>query len=53
MDNGIPIESWFEKQDDTGLLDLIPFLEQLKTVDDVRPLVREKFGTARLVEQSE
>ena len=43
LENGIPIESWFEDSKDTELLKLIPFLESLLKVKDVRPLVREKF----------
>jgi len=43
LDNGIPIESWFDDETDTELLKLIPFLEKLLEVEDVRPLVRCKF----------
>jgi CTD small phosphatase-like protein 2 len=43
IDNGIPIESWFEDPEDTELLHLIPFLEGLADVPDVRPIIREKF----------
>ncbi|CAG8531604.1 7226_t:CDS:2 [Ambispora leptoticha] len=33
--NAVPISSWFNDPHDTELLDLIPFLEKLTTVDDV------------------
>ncbi|KAI9092113.1 HAD-like domain-containing protein, partial [Phlyctochytrium arcticum] len=33
--NAIPISSWFNDPNDTELLDLIPFLEDLKMVDNV------------------
>jgi len=50
VDNGIPIESWFDDPDDTELLDLIPFLRHIHNVEDVRPFVREKFRTYELVD---
>nr|CAD2179247.1 unnamed protein product [Meloidogyne enterolobii] len=44
IDNGIPIESWFDKRNDTELLKLIPFLESLsREGQDVRPRIRERF----------
>jgi len=43
INNGIPIESWFDDNNDTELLKLIPFLEDLLNVDDVRPIIRSKF----------
>jgi len=44
LDNGIPIETWFANNDqDSELLKLVPFLESLVNVEDVRPLVREQF----------
>lgn len=52
IDNGIPIESWFEDDTDTELLKLLGFLRQLFSSDisqDVRPLVRQHFGTHQLV----
>lgn len=44
IDNGIPIESWFDDRSDTELLSLLPFLESLVAVDDVRPLIAKKFN---------
>ncbi|PJF17741.1 hypothetical protein PSACC_02441 [Paramicrosporidium saccamoebae] len=35
-DNGIPIESWTHDRSDTCLLDMLPFLDALRFVDDVR-----------------
>ncbi|MQM10555.1 hypothetical protein Taro_043449 [Colocasia esculenta] len=44
VDNGIPIESWFDDRSDRELLSLLPFLESLVGVDDVRPLIAKKFN---------
>jgi carboxy-terminal domain RNA polymerase II polypeptide A small phosphatase len=35
-ENALPILSWFDDENDTELLDLIPFLEDIEKVDDVR-----------------
>ena len=37
--NAIPIASWFDDKNDTELLDLIPFLQDLNLVDDVRAVL--------------
>jgi len=52
VDNGIPIESWFDDPNDTELLKLEQFLRTLKGVQDVRPLVRAKFQTHRLIDEA-
>lgn len=44
VDNGIPIESWFDDRSDQELLLLLPFLESLVGVEDVRPLIAHKFN---------
>ncbi|BBH10410.1 SCP1-like small phosphatase 5 [Prunus dulcis] len=44
VDNGIPIESWFDDRSDKELLLLLPFLESLVGVEDVRPLIANKFN---------
>lgn len=50
LNNGIPIESWFEDVNDKELLKLIPFLESLVDQQgDVRPLVRETFRLHELL----
>jgi RNA polymerase II subunit A small phosphatase-like protein len=33
--NAIPITSWFDDPKDSELLDLLPFLDELKKVDNV------------------
>ena len=50
LENGVPIESWYDDDNDIELLRLIPFLEQLAHVDDVRPHLGNKFGLKDLVE---
>ncbi|KAM3344532.1 CTD small phosphatase-like protein 2 isoform X1 [Capsicum galapagoense] len=44
VDNGIPIESWFDDRYDKELLSLLPFLESLVGVEDVRPIIASKFN---------
>jgi CTD small phosphatase-like protein 2 len=43
LENGIPIESWFDDATDTELLKLLPFLDILLSSTDVRHHVKEKF----------
>jgi len=55
IDNGIPIESWFDDQSDVELLDLADFLESTANapdIDDVRPLLREKYKLYELISRS-
>ena len=47
VNNGIPIESWFDDPSDSALMSLLPFLEKLVDVDDVRPVIAEKFGNKK------
>ncbi|XP_050206585.1 uncharacterized protein LOC126656142 [Mercurialis annua] len=44
VDNGIPIESWFDDRSDQELLLLLPFLESLVDVQDVRPIIAQKYN---------
>jgi len=43
IDNGIPIESWFDNENDQELLLLLPFLHSLMDAEDVRPFIRKRF----------
>ena len=43
VDNGVPIESWFDDEQDRQLLKLMPLLVRLATANDVRPVLRNKF----------
>lgn len=52
VDNGVPIESWFDDRSDTELLKLTRFLETIQRATDVRPIVREKFRLYKLVAES-
>lgn len=52
VDNGIPIESWFDDRADTELLKLMRFLDTLTGAPDVRPVVRDKFKLHRLIEEA-
>ena len=49
VDNGIPIESWFDDPNDLELMKLDRFLNTLHGVKDVRASVRSKFQTYKLV----
>ncbi|KAL1076601.1 hypothetical protein V6Z11_D10G041500 [Gossypium hirsutum] len=44
VNNGIPIKSWFDDPSDCALISLLPFLETLVDIDDVRPVIAKKFG---------
>ncbi|RHY17113.1 hypothetical protein DYB32_010571 [Aphanomyces invadans] len=48
--NGVPIESWFSDESDSELLKLLPFLESLLHVDDVRPVLAKQFQIQRLID---
>ncbi len=52
INNGIPIESWYDDDSDNELLKLIGFLKRLIAVDDMRPIVREHFKTYQLVSRA-
>ncbi|KAI8048867.1 NLI interacting factor-like phosphatase-domain-containing protein [Syncephalis plumigaleata] len=39
-ENGLPISGWYDDQRDEALLDLLPVLDALRFVDDVRSILR-------------
>ncbi len=49
LSNGIPIESWYDDKGDRELMTLLPFLESLVDVEDVRPLIASTFKLDQLV----
>eukprot|EP00521_Asterionellopsis_glacialis_P009180 CAMPEP_0195286060 /NCGR_PEP_ID=MMETSP0707-20130614/3663_1 /TAXON_ID=33640 /ORGANISM="Asterionellopsis glacialis, Strain CCMP134" /LENGTH=429 /DNA_ID=CAMNT_0040345653 /DNA_START=143 /DNA_END=1432 /DNA_ORIENTATION=+ len=51
VDNGIPIESWFDDLQDNELMKLDAFLKTLHGEPDVRKCVRERFQTYKLINQ--
>lgn len=52
IENGIPIESWFDDPSDKELPGLIPFLDQLAAAKDVRPLVKAHFKLGEKVKRA-
>lgn len=50
LENGVPIESWYDDDNDIELLRLLPFLEKLAHADDVRPIISKTFGLRDLVD---
>ena len=53
IENGIPIESWFDDDADTELLKLVGFLRKVFVGDDVRPIIKQHFKTHQLIEKAE
>ena len=52
LDNGIPIESWYDDDRDDELRRLLPLLESLAVSEDVRPLLASAFQLRKLVERA-
>ena len=52
LDNGIPIASFYDDEQDIELLKLLSFLQKLVWVPDVRPLVMNKFRLKQIVQGS-
>jgi CTD small phosphatase-like protein 2 len=52
VDNGVPIESWFDNPNDRELLKLERFLRQLVGVADVRTACQRKFQLGQRVQEA-
>ena len=52
VDNGVPIISWYDDDNDTELLKLLEFLRGIQSSDDVRKVVRNHFKTHELVKRA-
>mmetsp|Transcript_4522 Transcript_4522/g.12620 ORF Transcript_4522/g.12620 Transcript_4522/m.12620 type:complete len:419 (-) Transcript_4522:128-1384(-) len=50
IENGIPIESWYDDQQDQELQHLLAFLDDLAKMDDVRPAISSTFQTHELIQ---
>lgn len=49
VENGIPITSWFEDPKDDELMQLLPFLEEMKDMQDVRPYIKDTFRVSEFL----
>jgi len=47
-DNAIPIKSWFNDPNDTALLNLLPMLDALRFVSDVRSVLSRNREAQRI-----
>ena len=48
LNNGIPILDFDGKEKDNSLFTLIPFLKELSSVEDVRPVLKKKYNLEAL-----
>lgn len=51
VENGIPITSWYDDPKDEELMELLPFLQKLKDVEDVRPYLEKTFTLCKQLEE--
>lgn len=50
VENGIPIESWFDDPKDNLLVELIPFLMSLRGKEDVRPSITSHYRVQEIID---
>uniref|UniRef100_A0A6A7G0R6 CTD small phosphatase-like protein 2 n=1 Tax=Hirondellea gigas TaxID=1518452 RepID=A0A6A7G0R6_9CRUS len=50
LDNGIPIESWFDDDSDCELMKMLPLLKRIRFAKDVRQVLRDHFQLRNLVD---
>lgn len=51
VENGIPIESWFDRDDDSELNSLLVLLERMRNVRDVRPVIAETYRLREMIDR--
>jgi CTD small phosphatase-like protein 2 len=53
VDNGVPIESWYDDPSDCELMRLLPMLEELagERAADVRPALRQRFRLQEMIDR--
>ncbi|XP_065886115.1 CTD small phosphatase-like protein 3 [Dysidea avara] len=49
LSNGIPITPWFSERDDNELMKMLPILQQLRHMGDVRPTIRQLYRVHELL----
>ena len=52
QENGVPIIPFYQRKDDSELLDQLSFLQKIKDIDDVRPYIREIFCYDEMINHS-
>jgi len=50
VDNGIPITSWFDNDQDNELQQLLVILKEMQDLADVRPFIRKTFGVQEFLD---
>lgn len=51
LNNGVPIVSFYDSSDDRELMKLLPFLESLVDVEDVRTPIKDKYKLHQVIQE--